>query len=114
MMISFWEWLGQGCEYGFVELHRLLRERDAGYQAFLDQTNAMFRQVIGAILRMGKFSDPRNEAEAKKIVTDPTFFNYAQELVDAATGGRARLRGQDSLDAAQYANAQLRLTLLNP
>jgi hypothetical protein len=27
MMLTFWEWLGQGYEFGFVqELHRLLRE----------------------------------------------------------------------------------------
>jgi hypothetical protein len=115
MMVTFWEWLSQGNEFGYLqELQRLFREGDEGYQSFLDQTNAMFRQVIGAILRMGKFSDPRNEAEAQKIVTDPTFFNYAQELVDAATGGRARLRGQDALDGAQDANMQLWMNLLSP
>src|SRR5437763_922027 len=63
---------------------------------------------------MGKFTDPRNEAEAKAIVADPTYFNYAHELVAAASGGRARLRGQDVLDAAQDVNMQLWMMLLNP
>jgi hypothetical protein len=114
-MITFWEWLGQGYEFGFVQaLQRLFREGDEGYQAFVDQTNAEFRKMIGAILRMGKFTDPRNAAEAKTIVADPHYFNYAQELVAAASGGRARLRGQDVLDGAQDANMQLWMTLLNP
>src|SRR5262249_38996220 len=93
----FWEWLGQGYECGFVqELQRLFREGDEGYQAFLDQTNREFRRMIGAILQMGKFTDPRNEAEAKAIVTDPHYFNYAQELLAAAGGGGggSRVRGQ--------------------
>jgi hypothetical protein len=115
MMLSFWEWLGQGYEFGYLqELQRLFREGDEGYQAVLDQTNAMFRKLIGAILNMGKFSDPRNEAEAKRIVADPTFFDYAQELVSAASGGRARLKGQDRLDGAQDVNMQLWMNLLNP
>jgi hypothetical protein len=117
MMMTFWEWLGQGYEFGFVqELQRLLREMrgDEGYHAFIDQTNQEFRKWIGAILRMGKFTDPRNEAEAKAIVSDPAYFNYAQELVAAASGGRARLRGQDILDGAQDVNMQLWLALLNP
>src|SRR2546428_830630 len=41
MMLTFWEWLGQGYEFGFVqELQRLIREMrgDEGYQAFIDQT----------------------------------------------------------------------------
>jgi hypothetical protein len=77
------------------ELPRLIREMggDNGYQAFIDQTNAEFRAWIGAILQMGKFNDPRNEAEARAIVADRHYFNYAQELV-AAGGGRARLRGR--------------------
>jgi hypothetical protein len=117
MMITFWEWLGQGYEYGFVlELQRLLREMrgDEGYQAFIQETNREFRTWIGTILRMGKFSDPRNEAEARAIVADPDYFSYAQELVAAASGGRARLRGQDVLDGAQDVNMQLWKTLLNP
>lgn len=116
-MITFWEWLGQGYDLGFVqELQRLIREMrgDEGYQAFLDQTNREFRNMIGTILQMGKFTDPRNEAEARAIGADPNYFNYAQELVAAAGGGRARLRGQDVLDGAQDANMQLWMTLLNP
>jgi hypothetical protein len=113
-MMGFWEWLGQGYEFGFVQ--RLLREMrgDEGYQAFIDQTNREFRKMIGAILQMGKFTDPRNEAEARAIVSDPTYFNYAQELVAAASGGRARLRGQDVLDGAQEANFQVWRALLDP
>jgi hypothetical protein len=117
MMMSFWEWLGQGYEFGFVqELQRLLREMrgDEGHLAFIDQTNREFRKMIGAILRMGKFTDTRNDAEARAIVNDPAFFNYAQELIAAASGGQARLRGQDILDGAQEANVQLWMTLLNP
>src|SRR5215472_18432375 len=115
MMMTFWEWLGQGYECGFVqELQRLFREGDEGYQAFLDQTNREFRTWIGTILRMGKFTDPRNEAEAKAIVADPHYYNYAQELLAAAGGGRARLRGQDVLDGAQDTNVQLWMSLLNP
>jgi len=111
-MMNFWEWLE---EYGFLqELQRLLREGDEGYQAFIDQTNREFRKMIGAILEMGKFTDTRNQAEARAIVSDPTYFNYAQELVTAAGGGRARLRGQDVLDAAQEASMQLWISLLSP
>jgi hypothetical protein len=116
-MMTFWEWLGQGYEYWFgQELQRLIREirGDEGYQAFIDQTNQEFRKMIGSILRMGKFTDPRNEAEAKAIIADPTYFNYAQELVAAAAGGRARLQGQDIMDGAQDANGQLWMRLLNP
>jgi hypothetical protein len=68
MMMTFWEWLGQGYEFGFVqELARLIRETrgDKGYGAFIDQTNREFRKMIGTILRMGKFTDTRNEAEAR-------------------------------------------------
>jgi hypothetical protein len=115
MLMTFWEWLGQGYECGFVqELALLFREGDAGHRAFLDQTNAEFRTWIGAILRAGKFTDPRNEAEARAIVDDPTSFDYAQELVAAASGGRARLRGADILDGAQDVNGQLWMSLLNP
>jgi hypothetical protein len=115
MMMSFWEWLGQGYEFGFVqELQRLFREGDEGHRAFLDQTNREFRTWIAALQRMGKFTDRRNEEEARAIVEDPHYFNYAQELVVAASGGRARLRGQDVLDGAQEANVQLWMTLLNP
>jgi hypothetical protein len=95
-------------------LQRLFREGDEGYKAFIDQTNREFRRWIDTILRMNKFTDARNAAEARAIVADPTFFNYAQELVTAAGGGRARLRGQDILDGAQDVNAQLWLALLNP
>jgi hypothetical protein len=111
-MFTFWGWLGQGYECGFVQ--RLFREGDEGYQAFLDETNREFRKMIGTILQMGKFTDPRNEAEAKALVADPNYFNYAQELLAAAGGGRARLRGQDVLDGAQDANVQLWMSLLNP
>jgi hypothetical protein len=117
VMMTFWEWLGRGYEFGFVqELQRLIREMrgDEGYQAFIDQTNREFRNMIGAILRMGKFTDPSNEAEARAIVADPDSFNYAHELLAAASGGRARLRGQDILDGAQDVNMQLWMTLLNP
>jgi hypothetical protein len=117
MMMTFWEWLGQGYQFGFVqELQRLLREMrgDEGYLAFIDQTNREFRAWIGTILRMGKFTDPRNEAEARTIVEDSAYFNYAQELVAAASGGRARLRGQDVLDGAQEANVELWRKLLDP
>ena len=70
MMLTFWEWLGQGYEFGFVqELQRLFREGDEGYQAFIDQTNREFRTWIGTILRMGKFTDFRNEAKAKALVS---------------------------------------------
>ena len=81
------------------ELQRLLREMrgDEGYQAFIDQTNREFRNMIGAILRMGKFTDPRNEAEAKAIVADPAYFNYAQELVAAANGGPLSAQGLERL-----------------
>jgi hypothetical protein len=114
MMVTFWEWLGHGYQFGFVQ--RLLREMrgDEGYQAFIDQTNREFRAWIGTILRMGKFSDPRNEAEARAIVADPSYFDYAQELVSAASGGRARLRGQDILAGAQQVNGQLWMSLLGP
>jgi hypothetical protein len=112
MMLSFWEWLGQGYDSGFVQ--RLFREGDAGYQTFIDQTNREFRTWISAILRRCNFTDPRNEAEAKAIVADPNYFNYAQELLAAASGGRARLRGQDVLDGAQQVNGQLWMSLLNP
>jgi hypothetical protein len=114
-MLTFWEWLSQGYECGYLhELQRLFSEGDAGYQAFVDETNAEFRKMIDTILRMGKFTDPRNEAEAKAIVADPSYFNYAQELLAAAIGGRARLRGQDVLDGAQQVNGQLWMSLLNP
>jgi hypothetical protein len=111
-VITFWEWLRDGFEFGFVQ--RLFREGDEGYQAFVNETNREFRKWIGTILQMGKFADPRNEAEARTIVGAPNYFDYAGELLAAASKGRARLRGQDVLDGAQDANAQLWLSLLNP
>jgi hypothetical protein len=116
-MITFWEWLGQGYEFGFAqELLRLLREMrgDEGFQAFIDQTNREFRTWIRTLLQMSKFTDPRNEAEARAIVADPNYFDYAQELVNAARGGRARLRGQDIVAGALEANFKLWMNLLNP
>ena len=111
-MLTFWEWLGQGYECGFLQkLQRLFREGDEGH---LEETDREFRSWIGTILQMGKFTDPRNEAEARVIVADPSYFDYAQELINAASGGRARLRGQDILDGAQEANMQLWMRLLNP
>src|SRR6478609_5598743 len=60
MMMTFWEWLGQGYECGFVQaLQFLLREGDEGHQTFIAETNRAFRTWIGTILRMGKFTDPR-------------------------------------------------------
>jgi hypothetical protein len=114
MMMTFWEWLGQGFECGFVQ--RLIREMrgDEGYQAFIEETNREFRRMIGAILQMDKFTHPGNATEARAIIADPNYFLYAQELLAAASGGRARLRGQDVLDAAQEVNIQLWLNLLNP
>ena len=108
MMMTFWEWLGRR------EQQRLFREGDEGYQAFIDQSNRAFRTWIESILRMGKFTDPRNEAEAREIVSAPDYFNYARELLAAAAGGRARLRGRDMLDGAQEVGGQLWMTLLNP
>jgi hypothetical protein len=91
-----------------------LCEGDEGYRAFLTQTNAEFRRWIEAILKMERFSHPRNQAEAQAIVSDPNYFNYARELVAAAGGGRARLGGHDVLDAAQEVNGELWMKLLNP
>jgi hypothetical protein len=99
-MLTFWQWL-------FIE-------GDQGFQAFIDQTNRQFRTWIGTLLQKGKFTDERNRHEAEAIVSVPSFFDYAQELITAARGGRAGLRGQDVLDGAQEANARLWLNLLNP
>jgi hypothetical protein len=111
-MLTFWEWLDDWrhllCEMGGRP------GGEDGYEAFVDQTNRGFRAMIGTILRMGKFTDPRNAAEAKAIVSDPNYFNYAQELVAAASGERARLQGQDILDGVQEANGRLWMALLNP
>ena len=100
-MLTFLEWVSAGnrttcTTQGQVqELWRIVREGDEGYQAFIDQTNRQFRTWITTLLRMGKFSDARNEAEARQIVAEPHYFNYAQELLAAAGSGsgRARLEG---------------------
>jgi hypothetical protein len=127
-MMTFWEWvsdaslphvpacrnwLGHG-DKGKHCVQCLIVEGDEGYKAFIDQTNREFRRMIATLLRMGKFTDPRNEAEARAIVADPHYFDYAQELLAAAAGGRSRLRGQDVLDGAQEANVVLWRTLLDP
>src|SRR5262245_46107904 len=41
--------------------------------------------MIGTILQMGKFTDPLNEAEVRAIVTEPHYFDYAQQLANAAS-----------------------------
>jgi hypothetical protein len=112
-MMTFLEWMGDGLSREWRFFLREMRG-DQGYQAFVDQTNRQFRTMIGALLRLGKFTDPRNEAEARSLVADPASFNYAEELVLAAGSSRARLRGQDVLDGAQEANFQVWRKLLNP
>jgi hypothetical protein len=111
-MITFWQWLDE-CQR-LVHEERGASSGDQGYQAFIDQTNAEFRRMISVILRKGKFTDHRNEAEAKAIVADSSYFNYAQELLSAASGGRSRLKGQDVMDGAQEASGELWIHLFNP
>lgn len=49
MMVAFWEWLGQGYEFGFAqELLRLIREGDEGYRSFIEETNRELPAIVGA------------------------------------------------------------------
>jgi hypothetical protein len=89
---------------------------DEGEQEFIDSTNQMMRSMIGQLLKMNKFADPRNAAEAKAIVDDHTgtYFPYAQALMKAARGGAAEMTGADILQAAEEANGQIWMDTLNP
>src|SRR5262252_791598 len=101
------------------EMQRLGGRRsgyDEGEQEFIDSTNTLMRTIIGQLLAAGKFTDPRNEAEAKQIEADHsgTFFPYAQALMKAARGGSAQMSGADILQAAEEANGQIWMDVLNP
>jgi hypothetical protein len=104
---TFWQWLSG---------HPLLpfMEGDEGRQAFIDAQNRSFQAFLRELLAAKKITDPRLVQEAKVLLSDPSLFNYGEELLQLAARGRARLSGGDTLQAATEVAGRLWETLWRP
>ncbi len=89
MMLHFREWL-------------VAVEGDDGRQAFIDSQNWSFKEFLRKLLEAKKITEPPLVREAESLIADRAnrIFNYGQELVRIASGGRGRLAGGDTLQAA--------------
>jgi len=95
-MLQFREWL-------------FIVEGDDGLQAFIDSQNWSFKDFLRKLLEAKKITDPRLVREAQSLIADQAngTFNYGQELVRIASGGRGRLAGGDTLQAATEAAGKM-------
>lgn len=116
-MLRFIEWLllrtGELIDPALLfEVHR---GAGAGVEeAFVRDMDAWFQQWLVAMLSRNKFADPENQAEAQRLIADPTTFSYGRILLNAGQAGRARMKGMDALQAAQEASGDLWMKLLDP
>jgi hypothetical protein len=104
-MQTFWEWLvAIGPNLGLP-----ITEGDEGLQAFIVSQNQSFKDFLRKLLAAKKITDPRLEREALALIADHSnsLFNYGQELVQIASGGRGRLAGGDTLQAATEAAGRM-------
>jgi hypothetical protein len=109
-MLTFWQWLAA------VSPHPPLHEGDEGLQAFIDSQNRSFKDFLRTLLAAKKITDPRLVQEAKALIADHLnrLFNYGQELLQIASGGRGRLAGGDTLQAATEAAGRMWEMLWHP
>ncbi len=101
MQLRFREWLLEG---------------DDGLQAFIDSQNWSFKDFLRKLLEAKKITDPRLVQEAETLIADRAnaLFNYGEELVRIASGGRGRLAGGDVLQAATEAAGRMWQQLWRP
>jgi hypothetical protein len=114
-MLRFIEWLL--LRTGELINPSLLFEVHRGAEvevAFVRDMDTWFRQWLSTMLSRNKFADPKNQVEAQRIMADPTIFSYGRILFNAGRGGRARMKGMDTLQAAQAASGDLWIKLLDP
>lgn len=109
-MLTFWQWLAA------VSLNLPFTEGDEGLQAFIDSQNRSFKDFLRTLLAARKITDPRLVQEAKALIADHSnrLFNYGQELLQIASGGRGRLVGGDTLQAATEAAGRMWEILWHP
>ena len=81
------------------------RKKSANAQVFLKQ-----------LMAAGKITDPQLAQEAQALIDDQSnsLFNYGQELLKVASGGRGRLGGGDTLQAATEAAGRMWELLWRP
>ena len=103
-MLTFWQWLAA------------ITEGDEGLQAFIDSQNRSFKDFLRKLLEARKITDPRLVQEAKALIADQGngLFNYGEALLQIASGGRGRLAGSDTLQAATEAAGRLWEKLWRP
>src|SRR4051812_20910581 len=102
-MQTFWQWL---LNLGHPSLS--LTEGDEGLRAFIDSQNRSFKDFLRQLLEVKKITHPRLVQEAEALIADQSnsLFNYGQEL-KIASGGRGRLAGGDTLQAATEAAGRM-------
>jgi hypothetical protein len=93
-----------------------LSEGDQGLQAFIDSQNASFKVFLKKLVYANKISDPRLVQEAETLIADRAnqLFNYGEELLRIASGGRGRLTGADALQGATEAAGRMWELLWRP
>jgi len=89
---------------------------DDGLQAFIDSQNRVFKDFLSKLLGARKITDPRLVQEAERLIADHAngIFNYGAELLKIASGGRGRLAGGDTLQAATEAAGEMWEKLWQP
>jgi hypothetical protein len=109
-MRTFWEWLVAATP------NLCFTEGDEGLQAFIDSQNRSFKDFLRTLLAAKKITDPGLVREAEALIADQSksLFNYGQELLKIASGGRWRLAGGDTLHAATEAAGRMWEQLWRP
>jgi hypothetical protein len=106
-MQTFWQWL---LAYPLLPV----MEGDEGRQAFIDAQNRAFPAFLRELLTARKITDPRLVQEAEALLSDPSLFNYGEELMKIAARGRGRLAGGDTLQGATEVAGRLWEQLWRP
>jgi hypothetical protein len=89
-MQTFWQ--------GLANLSLPVTEGDEGRQAFIRAQNQSLKDFLRNLLEAQKITDPRLVREAEALIADQSnrLFNYGEELLQIASGGRGQLGGGDT------------------
>jgi hypothetical protein len=109
-MQTFWQWLVAASP------NLYFTEGDEGLQSFIDSQNQSFKDFLRKLLEVGKITHPRLVKEAEALIADQSnsLFDYGEELLKIASGGRGRLAGGDTLHAATEAAGRMWEKLWRP
>lgn len=109
-MQTFWQWLVA------ITPPWNLSEGDEGLRAFIDSQNRSFKDFLRNLLAAGKITQPQLVREAEALIADQSnsLFDYGEELLKIASGGRGRLAGGDALHAATEAAGRMWEKLWRP